>query len=247
MTRRAHHPDTTRQSILAAGRALFSELTYPEVTGQRICEQAGVPRGSLHHHFGSKFGLFMAVFEGLQHGVTLRIAEVVNQYQDPWERVLAGAAAFLDGCSEPAYQHVVLTEGPEAIGWNRWRELDADYYGHMVSAFVQMLAPAGIDDHKARVLAATLRGTLTELSLEIARSHDHVSTRREALSIIDSILRTWRTVPVDAHRSRPVQIGVGQLRASPSTYLDRAAAGEPIDVIRRGHVIARILSPHSAS
>ncbi|OIN80625.1 type II toxin-antitoxin system Phd/YefM family antitoxin [Mycobacterium malmoense] len=37
-------------------------------------------------------------------------------------------------------------------------------------------------------------------------------------------------------------IGLGQLRSHTLTYLERVAAGETIDVIRRGKLVARILS-----
>jgi AcrR family transcriptional regulator len=100
MTRRDHHAETTRRDILAAGRETFSQHPYSEVSGLEICNDAGVTRGALQHHFGSKLGLFMAVFEGLQRAVSMRIADTICQQQTPWERVRAGIAAFLDGCAE---------------------------------------------------------------------------------------------------------------------------------------------------
>jgi AcrR family transcriptional regulator len=83
MTRRDHHAATTRRDILAAGREIFSQHPYSEVSGLEICNHAGVTRGALQHHFGSKLGLFMAVFEGLQHAVSMRIADTICQQQTP--------------------------------------------------------------------------------------------------------------------------------------------------------------------
>jgi prevent-host-death family protein len=40
----------------------------------------------------------------------------------------------------------------------------------------------------------------------------------------------------------PEVIGLGQLRSNACTYLDRVAAGETIDVVRRGKLVARIVS-----
>lgn len=37
-------------------------------------------------------------------------------------------------------------------------------------------------------------------------------------------------------------IGLGQLRSNACTYLERVAAGETIDVVRRGKLVARIVS-----
>jgi hypothetical protein len=137
----------------------------------------------------------MAVFEGLQHAVSTRIADTICQQQTPWERVRAGIAAFLDGCAESAYQTIALKEGPAAIGWERWRELYTDYYAHLVRAFTDMLAPAGLDDDASAMLVATMRGTLTELSFEIAQSGDQALARDEALAVADRLLSSFAVTP----------------------------------------------------
>jgi hypothetical protein len=56
-------------------------------------------------------------------------------------------------------------------------------------------------------------------------------------------LNSFRATPGNRPTSEPTRIGIGQLRASPSAYLDRVAAGETIDVLRRGRVVARVQSP----
>jgi len=239
MNRRERNAEATRHDILMAGREMFTQRSYCDVSGLQICERASVTRGALQHHFGSKLGLFMAVLEGLQHGVSLRITQAIGQHQDPWEQARAGIVAFLEACSQPAYQAVVLKEGPAAIGWQRWRELDTDYYAPLVRALIGMLAPAGLSDCASAMMTATLRGTLTELSFAIADSDDQAVAFREALAVIDELVRYFRATSSDtATTPKPIRIGVGQLRASVGTYLDRAAAGETIDIIRRGQVAA---------
>jgi hypothetical protein len=56
MTRRDHHAETTRRDVLAAGREISSQHPYSEVSGLEICNHAGVTRGALRDHFGSKLG-----------------------------------------------------------------------------------------------------------------------------------------------------------------------------------------------
>jgi AcrR family transcriptional regulator len=246
MNRRDRNAEATRRDILAAGREIFCHHTYSEVSGLQICNHADVTRGALQHHFGSKLGLFMAVFEGLQHSVFLQITEAISGERERWEKVRAGIAAFLDACTQPAYQTVVLKQGPVAIGWERWRELDADYYGDLVRAFIDMLSPAGSGDYAAAMLVATIRGTLTELSFEIAQSDDPVFARQQALNVVDRLLSSFRASPTtNGGSAEPVRVGVGQLRADASRLLDRIAGGETIHVTRRGHVIARLQRPPS--
>ncbi|HXA87272.1 MAG TPA: TetR family transcriptional regulator [Mycobacterium sp.] len=242
MTRRDRNAEATRRDILAAGREIFSQHSYSEVSGLEICNQAGVTRGALQHHFGSKLGLFMAVFEGLQHDVSLQITQAIDEHQEPWEQARAGIAAFLDACAQPAYQTIVLKEGPAAIGWERWRELDTDYYAHLVRAFIDLLAPTGPGDYASAMLAATMRGTLTELSFEVAQSSDQALARQEALVVVDRLLSSFHATPPISPTPEPIRIGIGQLRAGASEYLDRVAAGETINVIRRGRVVARLQS-----
>jgi AcrR family transcriptional regulator len=67
ITRRDRNAEATRRDILAAGREIFSQHPYSEVSGLQICNRAGVTRGALQHHFGSKLGLFMAVLDVLSH------------------------------------------------------------------------------------------------------------------------------------------------------------------------------------
>ncbi len=56
--------------------------------------------------------------------------------------------------------------------------------------------------------------------------------------------RTYSHIPVqptDRSEMREV-IGLGQLRSNACRYLERVAAGETIDVVRRGKLVARIVS-----
>ena len=133
---------------------------------------------------------------------------------------------------------LALTEAPAVLGWQRWRELDTEYYAHLVRALIEMLAPTGLSGCAVTMLAATLRGTLTELSFEIAQSSDQASARQEAVAVVDRLINSFRA----ASHPKPIRIGIGQLRASAGAYLDRVAAGEIIDVLRRGRVVARLQS-----
>lgn len=70
----------------------------------------------------------------------------------------------------------------------------------------------------------------------------HVGTAR--LTRAGSV-RSTSPRPVDDHGDRSETretIGLGQLRSDACTYLERVAAGETIDVVRRGKLVARIVS-----
>ena len=60
--RRAGNADT-RQNILAAARAHFSEVGYDAATVRDIALAAGVDAALISHYFGSKEGVFLAAVE----------------------------------------------------------------------------------------------------------------------------------------------------------------------------------------
>ena len=53
--------DDRRAQILAAARKLFVQRPYSEVSMAELAEAAGVARGLLHHYFGAKRDLYLAV------------------------------------------------------------------------------------------------------------------------------------------------------------------------------------------
>lgn len=74
-----------RGSLLRAARAVFAERGYAAATTRDILSQAGTSSPTLHHHFGSKSGLYLAV-----------LREVTEEILAEFERALQGRTAFLD-------------------------------------------------------------------------------------------------------------------------------------------------------
>lgn len=63
MSRTRLLPDERRRLILSAATEAFREAEYSEVSLDDVARRAGVTRGLLHHYFGSKRGLYLAVVE----------------------------------------------------------------------------------------------------------------------------------------------------------------------------------------
>jgi AcrR family transcriptional regulator len=58
-------PGRRREQILAAANALFAERTYDEVSIEDIAGSAGVTRGLVHHYFGGRKQVYLALLERL--------------------------------------------------------------------------------------------------------------------------------------------------------------------------------------
>ncbi len=57
--------DERRRQILQCARRLFSERPYSSVSTTELAREAGVARGLLHHYFGSKRDLYLAVVRSI--------------------------------------------------------------------------------------------------------------------------------------------------------------------------------------
>ena len=68
--------DDRHAQILGAARQLFCERPYSEVSMTDLAEAAGVARGLLHHYFGSKRDLYLAVVRHLVKVPTMPLPDV---------------------------------------------------------------------------------------------------------------------------------------------------------------------------
>ena len=58
-------PGQRRDQILDAANALFAERGYDEVSVEDIASSAGVARGLVHHYFGGRKEVYIALLERL--------------------------------------------------------------------------------------------------------------------------------------------------------------------------------------
>ena len=58
-------PETRREQILDAANELFAERGYDEVTIEDLAKGAGVARGLVHHYFGGRKEVYLALLERL--------------------------------------------------------------------------------------------------------------------------------------------------------------------------------------
>lgn len=70
--------DITRHALLKAALAVFSRQGYSATRLEDIAAEAGVTRGAIYHHFGSKTDLYL---------------EMVGEYNKPIQRIVEDAIA----------------------------------------------------------------------------------------------------------------------------------------------------------
>src|SRR4051794_38866309 len=119
--RRETEARATREALILAALALFTERGYAAVGTEEIVARAKVTRGALYHHFTDKRDLFRAVFERVESDLMERIGATMQSADDPYELMVGGMRAFLDACEEPAVKQISLTDAPAVLGWEEWR------------------------------------------------------------------------------------------------------------------------------
>jgi AcrR family transcriptional regulator len=174
----AERSATTRQALLDAGRALFAEHGFAGAGQEEIVERAGVTRGALSHHFGTKQGLFLAVVQDVQGDLADRIARAAMEGRDPMEQLRLGCLAFLDAAMDRPVGRIVLLDAPAVLGWQTWREIDAVHGLGLVTEALDHVMDAGlIEVQPVQPLAHLLLAALNEAAMLVANAEDPVATR----------------------------------------------------------------------
>lgn len=187
----AERSEATREALIEAARPLFAERGYAGVGAEEIVRAASVTRGALYHHFEGKKGLFEAVYERIEAELAQRIAggALAGGAAAPLDAMRAGAEMFLQACTEPEAQQIVLLDGPSVLGWDRWREIAAEHGLGLIEATLQAAVDAGaIADQPIRPLAHVLMGALDEAAMVVARAEDPEQMREDIGRTLDSLL-----------------------------------------------------------
>ncbi|MEY2453261.1 MAG: hypothetical protein QOD92_2835 [Acidimicrobiaceae bacterium] len=191
MTRRtqAERSATTRAALLSAARQLFAEHGFVATGREQIAELAGVSRGALYHHFGSKERLFRAVVEELEVELGEQVMIAAARSDDAAEELRLGCMAFLDACLDPAVRRVVLIEAPVVLGWEQWREIDAQHGLLLVAGALEAVMASGqMTRVPVEPLAHMLLGALNEAAMLVAHAPKPKVARVEVGRTVELVL-----------------------------------------------------------
>ncbi|MFI9414596.1 TetR/AcrR family transcriptional regulator [Nocardia gamkensis] len=187
----------TRAALEQAGRRLFTERGFAGTSAEGLVTEAGVTRGALHHHYGDKRGLFLAVLEQIEVEITEEIENAIAAVdsEDVMAGMAVGLALFLEICQRPAMLRIALTDAPAVLGWQAWREFESAHGLGLITRQLERARAAGlIADAPIPVLAQLVVSVISEASLIVAHAEDPDRARAEAqesvLLLISGLMRT---------------------------------------------------------
>ncbi len=187
-SKREQRETTTSALVTVAGR-LFAERGYAGVGLDEVAAAAGVTRGAVYHHFGSKLGLFRAVVEDVHAEVSAEVSRAADRAEEPWAQLDEGSHAFVDAAADPRRRRILLVDGPAVLGWQDWRALDAENSERLLR---DVLVDGGLDETLVPAVTVMLSGAMNEAALWIARDEAAESDVAAAHAALDLILRATR-------------------------------------------------------
>ncbi len=186
----------TREELLNAATLLFGQQGFTDTTMDQVVQRAGVAKGALYHHFATKQVLFETLYERECAQVATAVVSALPQpagqlnAEQLMQLMLGGVRRFFELCARAETAQIVLKDGPAVLGWQRWREIDAQHFGGVVAGVLQLgLGQGLIKDQPVAPLAQMLLGAISEAALVCANEDDFGQAAEQYLASIEGLLR----------------------------------------------------------
>jgi AcrR family transcriptional regulator len=190
---KAEQREATKQTLVSIGREHFTARGYAQAAAEEIVAEAGLTRGALYHHFGSKEGLFAAVLLNVAAELAARIDAATAELDDPWQMLETGCSVFLDAATDPSVQRILLIDGPVVLGWQAWRKIDSETSMLGLSTVLNELQTRGeLASVPVEALVHLLSGAMNEAALWIAQANDPSAALDDARAALTHLLRSLR-------------------------------------------------------
>lgn len=191
---KAEQKRITIERLTGIARTHFSEKGYAEANTEEMVLEAGLTRGALYHHFGSKEGLFHAVLEAVQEEIAERVEAEAATGDEPWRQLLLGCRAFIAAAVEPRNRRILLVDGPAVLGWDAWREMDERNSMNELREQLELMRDQGLlKPVSIPALTHLLSGAMNEAALWLAQSPDPDSALEETTAAIALMLEGFRS------------------------------------------------------
>lgn len=192
---RADMIEATRARLIATARRAFAEQGYAQTSMDQFTAAAGLTRGALYHHFGSKEKLLLAVIDQLEAEVAVQLQAKADAAPTPWLALRARCCGYLELARVPELRRIILQDARAMFG-----DVPQVHQSAGVAVLereLQALIDAGTAaPGHAGVLARMLYGAVTEAAFWIAEASgdgadDANAEVRLAVSIasLDQLLR----------------------------------------------------------
>ncbi|MBJ7405907.1 MAG: TetR/AcrR family transcriptional regulator [Bradyrhizobium sp.] len=196
MAKQAERRAATSEAILTAARRLFGAHGFAATTMDEIAEGAGVAKGAVYHHFKTKEAVFEAVFDLVSRDLVAEIDRAARTEKDVLAAMVGGTQHYFAATAKGATGQIILRDGPAVLGWERWREIDAQHFGGKMPRALSAAMEAGlIARQPVEPLARLLLGAVTEAAVACAGRTDIARAGAEYARAFKSLVEALRVKP----------------------------------------------------
>jgi AcrR family transcriptional regulator len=204
----AEWTQATSTALLRHARIEFARRGYAAASLERIAEHAKVTKGAIYYHFGSKEGLFEAVFRQVEREMTDRIHAAAIASINPVDAIVDGCISFLQTAVDDSLRQIALVDGPVVLGWSRWRAIDAEFGLGSLKEGLRGCHHAGLlSDLDLDLMAHLISGAVNEGVFVIAEATD----RDAAFNVVSRTVGTLVRRVLD-HNSSSRRTGTAKTR-----------------------------------
>jgi AcrR family transcriptional regulator len=193
MAKQAERRAATTEAILTAARRLFGTQGFAATTMDDIADGARVAKGAVYHHFRTKEAVFEAVFDQVSRDLVGEIDRAARTEKDVLAAMVAGTQHYFAATAKGPTGQIILRDGPAVLGWERWREIDAQHFGGKMPRALAAAMDAGlIARQPIEPLARLLLGAVTEAAVACAGRLDIAKAGAEYARAFKSLIEALR-------------------------------------------------------
>jgi len=193
MAKQAERRAATSEAILTAARRLFGTQGFAATTMDEIADGARIAKGAVYHHFRNKEAVFEAVFDQVSRDLVVEIDGAARAEKDVLAAMVAGTQHYFAATAKGPTGQIILRDGPAVLGWERWREIDAQHFGGKMPRALSVAMEAGlIAKQPVEPLARLLLGAVTEAAVACAGRTDIARAGAEYARAFKSLVEALR-------------------------------------------------------
>ncbi len=135
--------EASREALLAGARAAFARHGYANAPLEELVRAAGLTKGALYHHFGSKQGLFIAVVQAIDAEILAQVRAEVPERPATRAGFVHACRLYLEAMLEPGVRRILLIDCPAVLGYRAMRELEIESSIRPIAEMLDALVESG--------------------------------------------------------------------------------------------------------
>jgi AcrR family transcriptional regulator len=188
MTSQDQRRAATVAAILSAAGRLFTAHGFNATSIDDIAGRAGVAKGAVYHHFESKEQIFARVFEQMTAALAAEVVSATAAGSSILDRFERGTLRYLTLIAGDKFRQVLLVDGPAVLGWEKWREIDARYFGGTMQAPMDRKQLERLSRRELEAIGHLIAGAISEAALVCATSAHRARAARDFTSALMKML-----------------------------------------------------------